>query len=51
MRGLGGFRNVLVHAYLEIDEERVYDSLHDEAGAFDQFAHEIESFLDRVDAS
>jgi len=51
MRGLGGFRNVLVHAYLEIDEGRVYDSLHDEADAFDQFSREIESFLESVDAS
>lgn len=45
LRGLGGFRNVLVHAYLQIDEERVYESLHEELGGFDDYAAEIEAFL------
>lgn len=45
LRGLGGFRNVLVHAYLQIDEERVYTALQDELGSFDAFAAEIESFV------
>jgi len=49
MRGLGGFRNVLVHAYLDIDEDRVYKSLQEELGAFDRFAAEIEAFLERVE--
>lgn len=48
LRGLGGFRNVLVHAYLEIDEGRVYDALHDKLPAFHEFAREIEAFLERV---
>jgi uncharacterized protein YutE (UPF0331/DUF86 family) len=46
--GLGGFRNVLVHGYLEIDEERVYESLQNELGAFDAFAQEIEGFVSRL---
>ncbi len=46
LRGLGGFRNVLVHGYLEIDERRVYRSLHEELAGFDDFATEIERFLD-----
>lgn len=45
LRGLGGLRNVLVHAYLQIDEERVYEALHEELGGFDDFAAEIEAFL------
>ena len=45
LRGLGGFRNVLVHAYLEIDEGRVYESLKNELSTFDAFAGEIEDFL------
>lgn len=43
--GLGGFRNVLAHGYLDIDENRVYESLQNELGAFDAFAEEIEAFL------
>lgn len=46
LRGLGGFRNVLVHGYLDIDEGRVYGSLHGELDAFDAFAVEIEAFLE-----
>lgn len=45
MTGLGGFRNILVHGYLEIDENRVYQSLQGELGGFDAFAEEIEAFL------
>ena len=45
MRGLGGFRNVLVHAYLDVDEARVYESLHRELDSFVDFAREIEVFL------
>lgn len=48
LRGLGGFRNILVHAYLEIDEGRVYKSLQDELDAFDEFAEGIEAFLDSL---
>lgn len=47
LRGLGGFRNVLVHAYLEIDEGRVYDALDEKLPAFHAFTREIEAFLDR----
>ncbi len=46
LRGLGGFRNILVHAYMDIDAERVYRSLHEESGAFESYAVEIEAFLE-----
>lgn len=45
LAGLGGFRNLLVHAYLEIDESRVYEAL-GELTTFDSFACEIEAFLE-----
>lgn len=48
LRGLGGFRNILVHAYLEIDEGRVYDFLQNELEAFADFAAEIDEFLARA---
>lgn len=47
LRGLGGFRNILVHAYLEIDEERVYAFLREKLGVFLDFADQVETFLDR----
>jgi uncharacterized protein YutE (UPF0331/DUF86 family) len=45
LTGLGGFRNVLVHQYLDIDEERVYAHLQEGLEDFSRFAAEIETFL------
>jgi uncharacterized protein YutE (UPF0331/DUF86 family) len=45
LRGLGGFRNVLVHAYLDIDRERVYAAIQQELDGFGGFALEIEDFI------
>jgi len=45
LRGLGGFRNILVHGYLEIDESRVYDFLQRESAVFGDFAAAIESWM------
>lgn len=49
LRGLGGFRNILVHAYLDIDEGRVYETIQEELEAFDAFARELEAFLEKGD--
>jgi uncharacterized protein YutE (UPF0331/DUF86 family) len=46
LRGLGGFRNILVHAYLDIDEGRVYETLRDELEAFELLARDLEAFLE-----
>jgi uncharacterized protein YutE (UPF0331/DUF86 family) len=48
LRGLAGFRNLLVHAYLEIDEGRIYDALQGELVSLLGFAAEVEDFLARV---
>ncbi len=47
LRGLGGFRNLLVHEYQDIDLDRVYDYLQTGLGSFKAFAEEIEAFLER----
>ncbi len=46
LRGLGGFRNILVHGYLDVDHTLLYGFLRDELGCFQAFADEIEAFLD-----
>lgn len=51
MRGLGGFRNVLVHSYLDIDEDRVLTVLQDELQSFESFARAIEQFLEGLHPS
>lgn len=50
LRGLGGFRNLLVHAYLEIDEGRVYDALHTQLDSLIDFADQLDAFLLRLGA-
>lgn len=46
LAGLAGFRNILVHEYLDIDLDIVHAHLQ-EIGVFDEFARHIAAFLDR----
>lgn len=46
LRGLGGFRNVLVHGYLRIDPERVFVALQRSADDFTAFEAEILAWLE-----
>lgn len=46
LKGLGGFRNVLVHLYQEIDLQQVLDSYQKALTVFPQFASEILTWLD-----
>ncbi len=45
LSGLGGFRNVLVHGYLDVDLERVLSSLDEAPERFERFAREIHEWL------
>jgi len=40
-----GFRNLLVHLYLEIDHGRAYDAIVEDLGDFDAFAARMVRFL------
>jgi uncharacterized protein YutE (UPF0331/DUF86 family) len=44
--GLAGFRNILVHDYLDLDRERVLANLHRAPQEFSEFIREIRSWLD-----
>lgn len=46
-RGVAGFRNVLVHAYLEVDIELVRELLVDRLGDFVDYARYVEAYLAR----
>ena len=48
LSGLGGFRNLLVHGYMDVDPSRVYDHLQGGLVDFVDFAKEIEAFLERA---
>jgi uncharacterized protein YutE (UPF0331/DUF86 family) len=45
--GLGAFRNVLVHAYMNIDAARVYEALARAPERFERFSTEILAWLER----
>jgi len=40
-----GFRNILVHLYLEIDHSRVYDAIQADLGDLEAFAAAMARFL------
>lgn len=46
IKGLGGFRNVLVHRYLGIDPEEVFEHFQKGLSVFPHFAQEILTWLD-----
>ena len=44
--GLAGFRNILVHDYLDLDRERVLENLRRAPRDFSEFAREIRDWLE-----
>ena len=48
LRGLGGFRNILVHGYLTVDAERVAEALSRAPGDFSAFLGAIRRWLATV---
>ncbi len=45
LRGLAGFRNILVHGYLEVDIARVHELLERHLDDFGEFALRVEVYL------
>jgi uncharacterized protein YutE (UPF0331/DUF86 family) len=44
-RGVAGFRNVVVHAYLDVDLALVHAMLNDRLSDFDEFAEHVDAHL------
>jgi len=42
---MAGFRNILVHEYLEIDRRRVYEVLRKDLADFDRFINAVSKLL------
>lgn len=45
LKGLGGFRNILVHQYMTIEPRETVDNFHKALIVFPQFAQEIQNWL------
>ena len=50
IKGLGGFRNVLVHMYQELDPRQVWESYQKGLITFPRFAQEVLAWLDRPES-
>lgn len=48
MKGLGGFRNILVHEYLKIDERKVYRELQTGLKDLEDFISEVVKWMEGV---
>ena len=48
LKGVGGFRNVLVHGYLEVDPDRVAEYLARAPGDFSAFLDAIRTWLTTI---
>jgi uncharacterized protein YutE (UPF0331/DUF86 family) len=46
IRGMSGFRNILVYRYIDIDSDQVFEGFHRSMKVFSWFAREILSWLD-----
>lgn len=51
IKGLGGFRNILVHRYLDINPDEVFESFQQGLVVFPAFAREILAWLDTTVSS
>jgi len=47
-RNVAGFRNVLVHGYLDVDLDVLHRLLHERLGDFESFAVRVEAYLDNL---
>jgi len=47
-RSVAGFRNVLVHGYLDVDLDVLYVLLHERLGDFESFAEAVETYLENL---
>ena len=45
---MGGFRNVLVHVYLEVDSRKVYQIIQHDVDDLETFAQLVSAYIDRV---
>lgn len=47
LKGSGGMRNILVHEYLDIDDEKVYKALPIALSDFKEYIRQVDNFLDK----
>lgn len=48
IKGAGGMRNIIVHEYMEIDDEKVYQTLPLALSDFKEYIKQADKFLDKL---
>jgi uncharacterized protein YutE (UPF0331/DUF86 family) len=49
MQALVGLRNLLVHLYWKVDDQMIYEGIHNELGDFETFTQHIMAYLTSLD--
>lgn len=49
IKGAGGMRNIIVHEYMDIDDEKVYEAIVRERADFKEYIKQVDSFLDSLE--
>lgn len=49
LKGSGGMRNILVHAYMEIDDEKVYKAIPLALKDYKEYIREVEAFIEKLE--
>ena len=49
IKGSAGMRNILVHEYLDIDDEKVYKILPTAISDYKEYIRQVDKFLDRLE--
>jgi uncharacterized protein YutE (UPF0331/DUF86 family) len=47
LKGSGGMRNILVHEYMDIDDEKVYKALPIALSDFKEYIRQVDNFLEK----
>jgi len=47
LKGSGGMRNILVHEYIDIDDEKVYKALSIALSDFKEYMRQVDNFLEK----
>ena len=45
---MAGMRNILVHQYMEVDDEKIYHAVKHDLGDIEEFVAQIQTFLDKT---
>jgi uncharacterized protein YutE (UPF0331/DUF86 family) len=49
IKGSGGMRNILVHEYLDIDDEKVYKTIPTAISDYKEYIRQVDDYLDKIE--